>query len=256
MKVKILGAHNLESKGTGCATILFDGVLALDAGALTSRLSLKAQHRLQALLLTHRHFDHIKDLPNLGMSFSLVNKTLSVYTVRSIYEDVSHYLFDGRLYPDFTKQPPENPALKFHLIEPGKEFTVGRYKVVAIPVNHAVPCFGYQVTSPDGRKLFYTSDTGPGLADVFRQISPDMLIIELTSPDEHHEFALLSGHLTPALLGEELKTFRSLKGYLPRVVAIHANPLHRQEIIAGLEKVRSAFGLDIVLGREGLQLDL
>ena len=79
MKIRILGAHNIESKDTGCSSLLIDGVLALDAGALTSRLSLKAQQRLEALLLTHRHFDHVKDIPTLGMNFSLVKITGDIY---------------------------------------------------------------------------------------------------------------------------------------------------------------------------------
>ena len=256
MKIRILGAHNIESKETGCASIIIDGVLAPDAGALTSRLSLKAQLRLEALLLTHRHFDHAKDIPTIGMNFSLVKKSLQIYTTRSIFDDVSHYLLDGTLYPDFTKQPPQNPALKFNIIEPGREFAAGRYKITAFPVNHTVPCVGYQVTSTEGKKLFYTSDTGPGLAGIFRQMKPDLLIIELTSPDKHRDFALNAGHLTPALLGEELESFRKLNGYLPRVVTLHTNPLYQPEIAGQLEKVCRALRHDITMGKEGLRLDL
>jgi ribonuclease BN (tRNA processing enzyme) len=256
MKVRILGAHNIESKDTACASILIDGVLALDAGALTSRLTLKAQQKLKALLLTHRHFDHVKDLPNIGMNFWLVKKSLQVYTARSIFDDVSRYLFDGTLYPDFTKQPSQNPALKFNIIEPRDEFSVGRYKIVAFPVNHSVPCFGYQVASPDGKKLFYTSDTGPGLGEVFRQVNPDMLIIELTSPDEYQDFAIKAGHLTPSLLGDELDKFRKMKGYLPRTITLHGNPLYQREIAGQLEKVCRALNLDVIMGKEGMRLDL
>ena len=256
MKIRIVGAHNIESKDTGCSCLTIDGVLALDAGALTSRLTIKAQQRLQALFLTHRHFDHAKDIPTIGMNFSLVKKSLQVYTTRSIFEDISHYLLDGRLYPDFTKQPDGNPALQFNLIEPGKEFTVGHYRVTALPVKHAVPCVGFQVAAPDGKRLFYTSDTGPGLADIFKQVKPDMLIIELTSPDEHHDFALNAGHLTPALLGKELVSFKKVNGYLPRIVTLHSNPLHRREISGQLQKVSRALGTDILMGSEGMRLDL
>ena len=55
MKVKILGAHALESTETKFMSILVDGVLALDAGGLTSSLSLPSQEEIKAVLLTHSH---------------------------------------------------------------------------------------------------------------------------------------------------------------------------------------------------------
>ena len=39
MKIRILGAHNIESAKTGCTSFLIDDVLAVDAGALTRNLS-------------------------------------------------------------------------------------------------------------------------------------------------------------------------------------------------------------------------
>ncbi len=41
MRVRILGAHNLESKETALTCLLVDDVIALDAGALTSNLPLE-----------------------------------------------------------------------------------------------------------------------------------------------------------------------------------------------------------------------
>lgn len=256
MKIRILGAHNIESKDTGCACLTIDGVLALDAGAITSRLSLKAQQKLQTVLLTHRHYDHVKDIPALGMNFFLLGKTLEIYTIQSVYDDLSHYLLDGTLYPDFRVRPPEKPSLKFVIIEPGREISIGRYKVLAVPVNHAVPGIGFQVTSPEGKKLFYTSDTGPGLAECWRQVSPDMLIIEVTTTNKDRDFAIESGHLTPALLQVELEGFRKIKGYLPQVVTLHANPFYQDEIATELSVVGGDLNTKIKLGYEGMQLDL
>jgi ribonuclease BN (tRNA processing enzyme) len=39
-----------------------DDVLALDAGGLTSSLALSEQLGLKAVLITHRHYDHVKVL--------------------------------------------------------------------------------------------------------------------------------------------------------------------------------------------------
>jgi len=256
MKIRILGAHNIESKDTGCTCLLINDVLALDAGEITSRLSLKAQQKLQAVLLTHRHYDHVKDLPALGMNFYLTGKTLAIYTIQSVYEDLAHYLLDGTLYPDFTKRPADKPALKFTIVEPGQEISIGLYRILAVPVNHAVTCVGYQITSPEGKKLFYTSDTGPGLADCWPLVSPDMLITEVTVPNKYRDFAIEAGHLTPAQLQTELEGFRTVKGYLPRVITLHANPFYQDEIAAELAGVAAVLKINILLGHEGMRLDL
>ncbi len=256
MKINILGAHNIESKDTGCACLLIDDVLALDAGALTSRLSLKEQQKIRAVLLTHQHYDHIKDIPILGMNCYLLGKTLEIYTTRPGYEELAAYLLDGKMYPDFREKPPEKPALHFIMVEPGREVSIDGYRILPVTVNHAIPCVGYQVTPPDGKKLFYTSDTGPGLAECWRRISPELLIIEVTSINKYRDFAVEVGHLTPALLKKELESFRELKGYLPRVVTVHANPLDEKELEAELSVVAGILKIDIQLGREGMNIIL
>ena len=219
---------------------------------LTSNLSLKAQQKLKAVLLTHRHYDHVKDIPTIGMNFYLLGKSLDIYTLRTVYEDLSAYLLDGTLYPDFTARPPEKPALKFKILEPGREASVESYKVLPVTVNHAVPAIGFQITSSGGKKLFYTSDTGPGLAECWRQVSPDLLIIEVTTIQKYQEFAVQAGHLTPSLLKAELEGFRALKGYLPRIVTVHANPLDEKALETELAGVAGALKANIQLGREGM----
>jgi ribonuclease BN (tRNA processing enzyme) len=256
MKITLLGAHNMESKDTRYVCLLIDDVLALDAGALTSRLSLQAQRRLKAVLLTHRHYDHVKDLPALGMNFYLMKNRLEIYGLQSVFSDLAAHYDDEALYPDFTKKPPQKPALVFNVITPGRGVSIAGYQVLPVTVNHAVPGVGYQVTAPDGKKLFYTSDTGPGLADCWRQISPDLLIIEVTAINKYLDFSIQVGHLTPALLQKELESFRELKGYLPRVVTVHANPLDEKELEAELAAVAGNLKADIRPGREEMRLDL
>jgi ribonuclease BN (tRNA processing enzyme) len=102
MKIRLLGAHKLETKETMYVCLLIDDILAIDAGALTSRLSLKAQQKIQALLLSHWHYDHVKDLPAIGMNFSLGEKSLDLRSnpfmkpFQSIYWMVCFILISGR----------------------------------------------------------------------------------------------------------------------------------------------------------------
>src|SRR3989304_90618 len=112
MKVKILGAHNVETKTTHCTNLLVDDVLALDAGALSSTLSSRRQLKLKALLLTHLHYDHLKDVPMLAMNFLMHRKTLNIYTTRSVFNVVMTHLMNDVLYPNFTLAA-NGPSVKF-----------------------------------------------------------------------------------------------------------------------------------------------
>jgi ribonuclease BN (tRNA processing enzyme) len=256
MKIEILGAHKVETKEMRYACLLIDDVLAIDAGALTSTLSLEAQQQLKAVLLTHRHYDHVKDLPALGMNFYLMGNCLDIYALQSVFSDLAAHYADEALYPDFTKIPPPKPAFKFNVITPGQELSIAGYQVLPVTMNHTVPSAGFQITTTNGKKMFYTSDTGPGLTECWRQVSPDLLIIEVTAISEHLDFSIQTGHLTPALLQKELESFRELKGYLPRVVTVHANPMDEKELEIELAAVAGTLKADIQLGREGMRINL
>jgi ribonuclease BN (tRNA processing enzyme) len=256
MKVQVLGAHNIQSRTTRCISLLIDDVLAIDAGTLAASLSFAAQQKLRALLVTHHHLDHVRDIPALGMNFMLLESSLDIYATAATCEPVKAHLLNDVLYPDFTVRPPERPALRFHMVEPGQEETIAGYKVLPVAVSHAVPATGYQVTSPAGKKVFYTSDTGPGLADCWNQVRPDLLVIELTALNKYNDFARESGHLTPALLREELEGFMEINGYLPQVVTVHMNPLDEKGIRRELAVVARALNTNIRTAREGMRIDL
>jgi ribonuclease BN (tRNA processing enzyme) len=256
MKIRILGAHNIESSKTSFASFLIDGVLAVDASALTSNLSFTEQQKLKAVLLTHQHFDHIKDIPSLGMNFLLLEKAIEIYTTKSVYEAITAYLLNDALYPDLTKMPPENPPLHFNIVESGKAVSIAGYSVLPVTVNHSAPSVGYQVTSADGKKVFITSDTGPGLEACWQQISPNLLFIEATVPNKDEKFALQAGHLTPKLLLKELESFRKIKGYLPQVVLVHLNPLIEKSIRAEIHEVEKALNIKIRFSYEGMKLNI
>jgi len=256
MKIRILGGHAVETNNTSCNSIIIDDVLAVDAGALTSKLSIKEQQNLKAVLITHQHYDHIRDIPLLGMNFNLLEKTIELYTTKHVYDTLAKQLFNDVLYPDFTKRPPEKPALHFNILEPGKIVQIIGYSVLPIKVKHAVPTVGYQITSSDGKKVFITSDTGPGLEDCWQQVSPNLLVIETTLLNRDKDFALESGHLTPALLQKELESFRKIKGYLPQVILVHMSPFLEKEIKKEISIVEKTLKTKITLGREGMKISI
>ena len=255
MNIRILGAHNCESQNTKAVSMLIDDSLALDAGGLTATLPFPDQQKLKALLLTHQHYDHIRDVPSLAMNLYLSGATINIYSILPVYDTLTKYLLNNELYPNFLERPQENPTIKFTEIKMRDTEQIEGYSVLAVPVNHSVPTVGYQITS-NGKIVFYTGDTGPGLADCWRYVSPQLLIIEVTASNRYEEFAKESRHLTPNLLQQELISFRELKGYLPRVVVVHINPWLEEEIEAEIDAVAGSLDNIITLGYEGMQLHL
>jgi ribonuclease BN (tRNA processing enzyme) len=256
MDIEILGAHNIESQDTRHVSLLIDDVLAVEAGALTSSLTFPAQQKLKAILLSHQHYDHIRDMPAIGMNFSLHENTVEVYGIQPVYEALSAHLLNDSLYPNFMARPPEKPSLQFKKLEPGRVESIHGYTVLPVPVNHSVPTVGLQVTSADGKTIFYTADTGPGLNQVWKQVTPELLIIEVTTCNKYEKFAHQAGHLTSALLQQELESFRDIKGYLPQVVLVHMNPLEEEAIKAEIAVVARSLKTTIRFGYEGMRIQL
>lgn len=255
MEVRLLGVHNLESPSTRLVSALVDGWLALDAGSLTSGLTFEEQGKIGAILLSHQHFDHFRDIATLGLA-QAYSRSIPLYALPETLEAVGSFLEGDRFYPDFFRWPAEKPVFIPRPVTPGESLMVNGYRVVAHRVNHTVPSVGYLVTSPQGRSLFYTGDTGPGLRQCWEAISPDLLITEVTGPEKWREWLERSGHLTPALLGEELRELRRLKGYLPRVVLVHLSPMAEAEIAAEVEALYRELGSPVELGREGMRLEV
>ncbi len=255
MKIRFLGAHNCETKDTRMVSLLVDEVLAIDAGGLTASLSLKAQHRIEAVLLTHQHYDHVRDIPTLAMNLFLGGAHTTIYSIPEVLKVLEKNLMDEVIYPDFRYKSPDKPTITFSVIEPNKAQKILDYDVLAVPVKHSVPAVGYQL-SADGKTFFYTGDTGLGLAECWQNVSPQLLIIEVTASDRYTDWAPEGGHLTPSLLERELADFRKLKGYLPRVIIVHMSPHLEKDIAAEVAKVAKALGASITLAHEGMEINL
>ena len=258
MVIQILGAHLAEVKGARLTSLLIDGALVVDAGGLTSALSLAEQKKIETVLLTHHHFDHTRDLVTLAANAGYYwRKQLTVYGLRYTLDIITGCLLGGKMYTNFFEYPDkEKPTVILEAIEPYSKKTIAGYDVLAVPVKHSAPAVGYQITSSDGKSLFYTGDTTVGISECWQHISPQLLITEVAGPNKYEDWLKKAGHLCARFLKEELMQFRQLKGYLPRVIVIHIGNPYEQEIKEEVAQVAQELKADITLGYEDMKVTL
>ncbi len=252
MKVRILGAHNLETGQARHTCFLVDGVMALDAGSLMTALSLEELKDIRVVLLTHRHFDHVRDLPSLGLATIDQNETTILIGLSETLKAVSSRLMDGVLYPDFTEGLTRNrPRYRLQPITAGEAFSVNNYIVKPISVPHTAPAVGYIVHQPGGNSFGYCGDTVGGLLPFFQDpLRPDPLFVEVTFPRGMKELAELTGHLTPDSLGREIATAVRRHAPMPRIMVIHRSPVQEGQIVQELKELSAETGVEIAPAHE------
>jgi cAMP phosphodiesterase len=208
MKLKALGCYGGNIPGHGMTSFLVNGTLALDAGWVSSALSLKEQEKVKDILISHSHLDHTCTLPFLiDNNFTAPGFALRIYSIPEVVASMRNHLFNNHTWPDFTCLPNDlTPVLKLVEILPEERFEVNGLTIRAVRVSHSVPTAGY-VLEDKRCSIAFSSDTGP--TERFWEICNDTprlkaVITECSFPDGLRELARVSGHLTPQLLDAEL----------------------------------------------------
>lgn len=206
MRVKILGAHRCESESGKCVSLLVEDSIAIDAGGLASSLSAQSQAQLDTLLISHQHYDHIKDIPMIAMNSFIFNKQMNIMGTKYAIGSIEDHVLNGSIYPQFQNIPEEKPTVIFNEVEPLISVPLfNGYRVLPIPVEHIEGSVGYQVSdSHSGSGFLYTADSGPDLSGCWKSLSVNIVITEVTLPNRYAEFALKTNHLMPEMLGLEL----------------------------------------------------
>lgn len=239
MILRVLGASGAEFPGFNPPAFLIDGAFLLDAGTIGAVLDEDAQWDIRDILLTHSHLDHIRGIPFLADNIIMKNKkhSVTIMGIPATLDTLKTHLLNGTVWPDFTKIPnAENPVLKLKPITLNKAFKLNGYKFTAYHVSHTVPAVGYVVESPDGRRLLYTGDTGPS-NEIWRAAAKPLhaAIIEVSMPNDMHDMAILTGHLTADLLEVELA---KMKLQPDMILITHPKPQHLKVIEAELKALK------------------
>ena len=208
MKIKVLGCSGGELPGHRTTCFLVDDRLAVDAGALTGSLSLDALLAIDDILLTHSHFDHVKDVPLLAdLVVGRRRRPVRVHASRECAKTLRESVFNDQLWPDFTRIPDAKaPAIEIVPFDPSKPFRIGRYRVAPVPVCHPVESVGY-VLSDGSAAVAFSGDTGP-TSRLWKRVNAERrlraLFVELSFPSRLQGLADVSGHFTPSTLASEL----------------------------------------------------
>jgi 3',5'-cyclic-nucleotide phosphodiesterase len=211
--LRVIGCHGGETPKHRTSAFVVDELLAIDAGSLTSGLEIAKQCALEAVLASHAHLDHVRDLATTVDNRNQNGApTLVVAGTKQTIRILRKHFFNGLLWPDFTRIPsPRKPALRYLELTWEKPVKIAGFEVSAIPVHHTIETCGFTVRGMDGRVLAYSGDTGPTdrLWEVLREsYEPGQLkglLMEVSFPTGEERLARASGHHTPETLGKDLK---------------------------------------------------
>lgn len=209
MRLRILGCSGgIGGRHLRTTSMLLDHDVLIDAGTGVSDLSLAELSLIDHIFVTHSHLDHISSIPFLvdtvgGMRANPV----TVYAQSATIEVMRNHVFNWSIWPDFTQLPTvDKPFMRFEPIQIGQEIDIKGRKITALPANHVVPAVGFHLDSGKASLVFSgDTTTNDALWKLVNKINNlKYLIIETAFCNREKQLAILSKHLCPSMLAEEL----------------------------------------------------
>jgi cAMP phosphodiesterase len=261
MELLVVGCHGGETpKHRTSGFVLRSGKtrVAIDAGCLSSGLTLREQARLDAVLVSHAHMDHLKDLATLADNrCQWEAKPLIIASNKQTIEALKKHFFNNLLWPDFAAIPSKtHPTIVYQTLKPEVPTVIAGLEVRTIMVSHTIDSCAFVIRGPKGQgAMAYSGDTGPTdrLWEVLND-TPDLrsMLMEVSFPNEQQKLATLSGHHTPHTLGPELLKLdrhRDVPMFL-----YHIKPTFEREVARQLSKIKN--GTDLTILKIGDELVL
>ena len=244
MILNVLGCSGSIAAGCKTTAFLLDGDVLIDAGTGVGDLELDALARIDHILISHSHLDHVLSIGLLAdgvmrLRTAAGRRPIQVHALPETLAALRLHIFNGVIWPDFTRLPSaEQPALQFVLFGVGDVLDVNGKRIEVLSASHTVPAVGFAVDtgeSAGGGWWVYTGDTGPNPAlwERLRQMRVAHLVIETAFSDEERQLARISRHLCPTALGHELA---NLAGSVD-VHITHIKPGEMEAVMAQIGKL-------------------
>jgi len=209
MRLRILGCSGGIGGDLRTTSMLLDDDMLIDAGTGVGDLSLQQLANIDHIFLTHSHLDHVTSIPFLLDTVGVQRaKPVTLHAIQETLDILSEHLFNWKLWPDFRQIPDAySPVLRYAPVQVGVPVVLsGGRTITPLPANHVVPAVGFHLDSGVA-SLVFTGDTTSQDAS-WRYINKinnlKHIIIESALSDAERELAVISKHLCPSLLAEEL----------------------------------------------------
>jgi ribonuclease BN (tRNA processing enzyme) len=256
MQIRVLGCSGSIAAGCRTTSFLLDDDVLIDAGTGVGDLSLDELSRIDHILLSHSHLDHVLGVPLLADSVMRSRAEhappIRVHALPGTLDALRAHVFNGRIWPDFTRLPrPDRPILELLPLAVGQRLAFGTRTVEVLPAAHTVPAVGFAVVAPAGAWVF-SGDTGPNPAlwQRLQTLPVAHLVIETAFSDEEEALARISGHLHPRALAQELQRLAQPA----RVYVTHVKPGEMDTVMAQI--AAHAPGLSIEMLQAGRRIPL
>lgn len=248
-----LSAYAVAAAGTQAYVCLDAGTLhsgirkAIENNVWTGDATAFLRKNIKGYLLSHPHFDHLSGL----ITNSPDDSAKYIYGTESCLSVVQTNHFSWKSWANFgnTGEQPTLNKYTYQTLVPGKEIPLHNTSMFVTPflLSHVAPneSTAFLVRNDDSY-LLYLGDTGcdrieksDRLQQLWKAIAPliqtkklKAIFIEVSFANDQPDH-LLFGHLTPALLAEELQALEKFsgKGQLQNlnVVITHMKPLGNRE---------------------------
>jgi ribonuclease BN (tRNA processing enzyme) len=254
MKLTVLGCSGGIGSGRHTTSLLVDDDILIDAGSGLTTLDFEQLLKIDHVLLTHAHLDHVLGLPLLLDSVGDLRGTpVTVHALPEVLEVLATHLFNWQLWPDFRVIPSaEAPWLRFEPLDFGETFTLKGRTFSPLPVNHVVPACGLHVATAAGSLVFSGDTTHSDAFIAALNAIPDLrhLIIETSFENELVEIAQASKHHWPDSLAAELQ----MLSVRPEVWITHLKPGNEAAIMNELRAAAPGWGVEALM--QGQEIDL
>ena len=258
MLVQVLGCSGAIAAGCRTTSFLLDDDVLVDAGTGVGDLPLDALARIEHILITHSHLDHVLSIGLLADSVIRQRQLegrppIWVHALPETLAALRTHIFNGVIWPDFTRLPSaERPTLALTPIAVGETMEIGGKKIEVLPAAHTVPAVGFGVDGGSAGWWIFTGDTGPNPA-LWQRLSTMKvahLVIETAFGDDERQLARISRHLCPSALGHELQ---NLAGSV-EVHITHIKPGEEQAVMAEIGRLGSPHRISALAAGDTMRL--